>query len=311
MLDADADRVRPAARRADDQRHEALSELGSVRVARGARSCPTLWHRRDADDSRLERRVFVRRRAVFTRRAVPSIRGERTECSPRLGASTCSGRTSTAGRLAAAARGQFDEADFADTPDGSASAVLHDERRRSRVSPAMRSMVRFESRDLLSDAAPRGHARPDRVPQRADLLRSRNAGAIVRRRSIDALAPGGFLVLGKVETMLGPARSRVRAGRRARANLSAAMSGEHRRNPRAASPTTPWRPTARSRRSASARASRSSCTTPWRASAGSRTCCCRANRCRATDRTRRSSRRRRCRLAARARCDGSARDSSA
>ena len=37
VLDADAQRVRPPARRADDQRHQALSELGSLRVDRGER----------------------------------------------------------------------------------------------------------------------------------------------------------------------------------------------------------------------------------------------------------------------------------
>jgi chemotaxis methyl-accepting protein methylase len=68
-------------------------------------------------------------------------------------------------------------------------------------------MVRFERRDLLSDPPP---------PGQHDLIACRNVLIYFDRDTqsrlfeafFDALAPGGYLVLGKVETLLGPARSR-------------------------------------------------------------------------------------------------------
>ena len=108
--------------------------------------------------------------------------------------------------LIAAQRGEFAEADFADTPDElrvryfSRSAPFA-------VSPSVRSMVRFERRDLLNDPVPTG---------RFDLITCRNVLIYFDRDTqarlfdlfFSALAPGGYLVLGKVETILGPSRSR-------------------------------------------------------------------------------------------------------
>jgi chemotaxis methyl-accepting protein methylase len=108
--------------------------------------------------------------------------------------------------LAAAARGQFAEGDFADTPDDlraryfSATAPFT-------VAPVIREMVRFERRDLLGDPAP---------PGTFDLIVCRNVLIYFDRdtqeRLFDkfhsSLAPNGFLVLGKVETLLGAARSK-------------------------------------------------------------------------------------------------------
>jgi chemotaxis methyl-accepting protein methylase len=107
--------------------------------------------------------------------------------------------------LIAAERGEFDEGDFSDTPDElraryfSASAPFT-------VSPAVRGLVRFERRDLLSHPAPVG---------RFDLIVCRNVLIYFDRETQErlfdafhaALAPGGFLVLGKVETLLGRSRS--------------------------------------------------------------------------------------------------------
>ena len=108
--------------------------------------------------------------------------------------------------LDAASRGDFEEADFADTPD--------ELRRRYfsaappfTVAPVIRAMTRFESRDLLCDAAPEGPF---------DLIACRNVLIYFDRETQEALfdafhaalAPDGFLMLGKVETLFGPARSR-------------------------------------------------------------------------------------------------------
>jgi chemotaxis protein methyltransferase CheR len=108
--------------------------------------------------------------------------------------------------LVAAARGEFTEGDFADTPDDLRSRYFTDVAPFT-VAPIIRSMVRFERRDLLSEPAPRGQH---------DLIVCRNVMIYFDRDSqerlfdkfFDALRPGGFLVLGKVETLLGRARLR-------------------------------------------------------------------------------------------------------
>jgi chemotaxis protein methyltransferase CheR len=107
--------------------------------------------------------------------------------------------------LAAARQGAFAEADFADTPAElrtryfSASAPFT-------VSAQVKNMVRFENRDLLGEKAPRGPMH---------LIACRNVLIYFDRDTQtrlfegfhDALAPGGFLLLGKVETILGPSRA--------------------------------------------------------------------------------------------------------
>jgi chemotaxis methyl-accepting protein methylase len=107
--------------------------------------------------------------------------------------------------LAAAARGEFVEGDFEDTPE--------DLRRRYftpsapfGVSPAVRRLVRFERRDLLADGPP---------PGAHDLIVCRNVLIYFDHETQErlfesfhrALAPDGFLMLGKVETLLGKARA--------------------------------------------------------------------------------------------------------
>jgi chemotaxis protein methyltransferase CheR len=110
------------------------------------------------------------------------------------------------GSLAAAQRGQFAEPDFADTPDELRQRYFT----RSApftVSANVRAMVRFERRDLLNDPAP---------PGQFELIACRNVLIYFDRDTqsrlfetfFDSLVPGGFLVLGKVETLLGPARAR-------------------------------------------------------------------------------------------------------
>jgi len=134
----------------------------------------------------------------------------------RLGAATVAerrvnvlGSDIDARSLDAAARGTFEESDFGDTPS---------ELRRRYFAPAppytivpeVRRMVRFERRDLLAEEAP---------PGQHHLICCRNVLIYFDRETQerlfqkfrDALAPTGFLVLGKVETLLGAARSRFAA----------------------------------------------------------------------------------------------------
>jgi chemotaxis methyl-accepting protein methylase len=108
--------------------------------------------------------------------------------------------------LASAERGEFETADFSDTPDDlrsryfSATAPFA-------VASGVRSLVRFERRDLLGEPAPTGPF---------DLIVCRNVLIYFDRETQEALfekfysslAPDGFLVLGKVETLLGPIRPR-------------------------------------------------------------------------------------------------------
>jgi chemotaxis methyl-accepting protein methylase len=111
--------------------------------------------------------------------------------------------------LAAAERGEFEEGDFADTPP--------ELRRRYfaptapfTVVPEVRGLVRFEKRDLLADVPPAGPLQ---------LICCRNVLIYFDRdtqeRLFDmfhrVLARDGFLVLGKVETLLGAARTRFAA----------------------------------------------------------------------------------------------------
>jgi chemotaxis methyl-accepting protein methylase len=78
------------------------------------------------------------------------------------------------------------------------------------IVPEVRRMVRFERRDLLAEAAP---------PGSHHLICCRNVLIYFDRETQerlfqkyrDALAPSGFLVLGKVETLLGEARNRFAA----------------------------------------------------------------------------------------------------
>jgi chemotaxis protein methyltransferase CheR len=77
------------------------------------------------------------------------------------------------------------------------------------VAPAVRALVRFQQHDLLREPAPR-------PPY--DFVLCRNVVIYFDRATqdrlfaefADALAPGGILVLGKVETLLGAARGRLR-----------------------------------------------------------------------------------------------------
>jgi chemotaxis protein methyltransferase CheR len=107
--------------------------------------------------------------------------------------------------LAAAERGVFGESAFADTPHDLRAAYFSASPPFA-VSAGVRSLVRFEHRDLLRDDPPPGGLHLitcrnviiyfDRLTQEA-----------LFRRFHEALAPGGFLVLGRVETLLGSARS--------------------------------------------------------------------------------------------------------
>ena len=111
--------------------------------------------------------------------------------------------------LVAAEKGGFEEGDFADTPDELRHRYFAPAAPFTIV-PEVRRLVRFERRDLLAEEPP---------PGLHHLICCRNVLIYFDRdtqeRLFDkfarALAPDGFLVLGKVETLLGAARTRFAA----------------------------------------------------------------------------------------------------
>jgi len=109
--------------------------------------------------------------------------------------------------LAAAERGQFEEGDFADTPDDLRNRYFTATEPFT-VNPTIRTMVRFERRDLLTQTPPTERGLLDLIVCRNVLI---YFDRDTQERLFDAfhaaLAPGGFLVLGKVETLLGRART--------------------------------------------------------------------------------------------------------
>lgn len=108
--------------------------------------------------------------------------------------------------LEAARLAQFEESDFADTPAELRQRYFTNNEPFT-VSQSIRDMVRFQSRDLLNETPP---------PGPHDLIVCRNVLIYFDRETQErlfemfyhALAPDGFLVLGKVETILGRYRSR-------------------------------------------------------------------------------------------------------
>jgi len=107
--------------------------------------------------------------------------------------------------LDVARRGRFDEPSFGDTP-ADLRAGYFSSGMPAEITPAVRALVTFARHDLLRDPPPR---------QAFELIVCRNVIIYFDRESQErlierfahALAPGGFLVLGKVETLLGPARA--------------------------------------------------------------------------------------------------------
>jgi chemotaxis methyl-accepting protein methylase len=112
--------------------------------------------------------------------------------------------------LAAADRGQFPEAAFDETPDELRERYFSPAPPFTIV-PAVRRSVRFQRCDLLDEfpSTPRGFQLI--VCRNVLIYFDRDTQERLLARFHDALAPAGFLVLGKVETLLGPVRSRFAA----------------------------------------------------------------------------------------------------
>ena len=111
--------------------------------------------------------------------------------------------------LDAAVAGGFEEGDFADTPEELRRAYFADAPPFS-IRPDVKALVHFEQRDLLRQGAPAG---PFHLVVCRNVLIYFDRDTQERLFGLfhSALAPGGTLVLGKVETLLGEARTRFAA----------------------------------------------------------------------------------------------------
>lgn len=107
--------------------------------------------------------------------------------------------------LDAAHRGEYPEAAFAETPPDVRQRYFRGDPPRV-VGPEARELVRFERRDLLREGPP-GSSLHLVVCRNVLIYFDRDSQERLFRTFHDALQPGGFLVLGKVETILGPVRS--------------------------------------------------------------------------------------------------------
>jgi chemotaxis methyl-accepting protein methylase len=134
---------------------------------------------------------------------------ERAGQAERLAAARVLGTDIDRASLAAAERATFGEPAFADTPDALRARYFAGPAPAT-AAPPLRALVRFERRDLLLDPPPDGPWH---------LIACRNVVIYFDRATQEALferfhaalAPGGVLFLGKVETLLGPARQRFAA----------------------------------------------------------------------------------------------------
>ena len=132
--------------------------------------------------------------------AYAEMRGE----TARLGRVRVLGSDIDRASLAAAVAGRYGEPAFADTPPA-LRARYFSPGLPATVVDELRAIVRFERRDLLLEPPP---------PGPHHLIVCRNVLIYFDRESQerlfaefrDALAPGGYLMLGKVETLLGESR---------------------------------------------------------------------------------------------------------
>ena len=109
--------------------------------------------------------------------------------------------------LIAAAEGAFGPETLTETPDSIRGRYFAsvDTDGRAHAAPELREMIRFERRDLLSELPPAG-ALHLITCRNVIIYFDRPSQEALMKRFHHALAVGGFLVLGKVETLLGPSR---------------------------------------------------------------------------------------------------------
>lgn len=107
--------------------------------------------------------------------------------------------------LSAASKGRYPAAAFADTAPAVVERYFPLEHGLHTVSPEIRNLVAFEKRDLLEGGHPGGRMHMI-LCRNVIIYFTRETQENLFERFHDLLLPGGFLVLGKVETLLGKSR---------------------------------------------------------------------------------------------------------
>ena len=110
--------------------------------------------------------------------------------------------------LAAAEAGTYADDSFAEAPAGVRERWFAPAEKGGRwtAGPELREIIRFERRDLLLDPAP-AVAMHLITCRNVIIYFDRESQEALMQRFHDTLVPGGYLVLGKVETLLGPSRA--------------------------------------------------------------------------------------------------------
>ena len=166
---------------------------------------PQLWARVADRPVRLWSAGTASGEEVYSLAALLHAHAEARGETDRLARVEIVGSDVDAGALAAAARGVYGDAAFADAPPALRARYFADGAPGA-VSAELRRLVRLVPHDLLREPALAGPW---------DLVACRNVVIYFDREAQEALfdrlraalAPGGVLFLGKVETLLGPARS--------------------------------------------------------------------------------------------------------
>lgn len=107
--------------------------------------------------------------------------------------------------LAVASRGRYADTAFVDTPPAVVERYFPVENGMHTVVPQIRNLVTFEQRDLLDGSGPGGRLHMI-ICRNVIIYFTRESQERLFERFHDLLLPSGFLVLGKVETLLGRSR---------------------------------------------------------------------------------------------------------
>ncbi len=107
--------------------------------------------------------------------------------------------------VSSASKGRYTAASFVDTPPSVVETYFPLEHGLHTVAPEIRNLVAFETRDLLEGSAPGGRMHLI-VCRNVIIYFTRDTQERLFDRFYELLLPGGFLVLGKVETLLGKSR---------------------------------------------------------------------------------------------------------
>ncbi len=218
---------------ADAHEYDLLLDALTINVTKFFRNCGDVPRHRDdvhpgavgvagSGAPHLERGLRIGRGGVHARHPRATATWPIAANRRRLGRSDRDRRpTSTAPVSRPRAAAAYVEAAFAETPDELraryfAASTPH------LVHGTCGGCVRFERRDLLRDGPPA----PDVhliVCRNVVIYFDRDTQETLFQNFAEALAPGGFLVLGKVETLFGPARRAVRGRGAARAHLPAGV----------------------------------------------------------------------------------------